>query len=120
MDPELFMRLIHRQLNTNINSAINSFIPEDLLDHLMNAEYTFIPEDFWEPVKVNLNENEINSLKVCNENNDCIICSENKDTFKEMSCCKNKMCKECTQKWFNESVYCPYCKRDIREINATK
>lgn len=116
MDPELFMRLLRRQLvnNIEITFSSNAFNSEDLLDHLINSEYTFIPDDFWDPVKVILNENEINSLKLSNEKNECVICSDNKESFREMSCCKNKMCEECTEKWFNESVYCPYCKSDIR------
>jgi hypothetical protein len=73
-----------------------------------------IPDDFWEPVRVTLSRSEISSLKNINISEDCVICSETKSNFKQLNCCKQKMCDTCTIKWFNESVNCPYCKEDLR------
>ena len=36
--------------------------------------------------------------------------------FREMPCCKQKFCINCINTWFTESVKCPFCKQDIREI----
>ena len=98
-----------------------------IIEHFNNSNFTerlyenyYIPEDFWEPVKVTLSNNVINSMKELHQTNECTICSDTKDLFKEMPCCKNKICDECTIKWFNESVCCPYCKKDIRELDLKK
>jgi len=81
-----------------------------------NDSPPFIDHSFWDPVKVTLSENDIIKLKDLFYTDDCIICSENVNYFKEMPCCKTRLCFMCTNKWFNESVHCPFCKKDIREI----
>ena len=47
---------------------------------------------------------------------ECIICNDLKNDFKKVGCCNNNICLECTNKWFNLSVYCPFCKCDQREL----
>ena len=81
---------------------------------LMNYLTSSIPDDFWEPVKIKLNEKEISNLKNINTDDDCIICTQTKNIFKELNCCNQKLCNECCIKWFNESANCPYCKQDLR------
>ena len=71
--------------------------------------------DFWEPVKVVLSESELNTFKIINSHDECTICYESCLKFNEMTCCKNKICTNCTKDWFNRSVYCPYCKQDLRD-----
>ena len=109
MEQEEFFRIIFNHVNRG-----------DILDRLMNDRYLIlfedlVPEHFWEPVKVKLPDNVLQSMKEVHEKNECIICSEHKEIFKEVPCCKHKMCKDCTLTWFHESVYCPYCKKDIRK-----
>ena len=71
--------------------------------------------DFWEPVKVGLSESELNKFKIVTSHDDCSICYEYCLNFNEMSCCKNKICTNCIKLWFNKSVYCPYCREDVRD-----
>jgi hypothetical protein len=72
-------------------------------------------DSFWDPVVVNLSIQEIENLKEIHEcNKECIICNDLKNTFKIVNCCNNKICNECTNNWFNRSVYCPFCKSDQR------
>lgn len=87
---------------------------EFMLLEFLSATFILMPFDFWEPVKVSLSNSQINNLVNLNIFEDCTICCDYQSKFKEMSCCKNKICISCTKKWFNESVYCPYCKQDLR------
>ena len=73
-------------------------------------------DPFWDPVIVNLSEEQINSIPdIYHDLTECIICTNDKNDFKNLRCCNNKICKNCTETWFNKSVYCPFCKRDQRE-----
>jgi hypothetical protein len=76
-----------------------------------------IPESFWEPVIVSLNEVQINELlpKIY-RSGECGICTECVSDFKELKCCNQHICVDCTQIWFSRSVRCPYCNKDIREL----
>ena len=89
---------------------INRIILENML-----LEY-LIPPDFWDPVKVSLSNKEIQSIQSLPVTDDCSICFESQDNFKFLYCCRNKLCDSCTVSWFNESVFCPYCKADLRDI----
>jgi hypothetical protein len=79
--------------------------------------YTEDPS-FWDPVIVNLSIQQIDRLEYIYNTVpvECIICNENKHDFKKVSCCNNNVCVDCTNKWFNLSVYCPFCKKDQREL----
>jgi len=72
-------------------------------------------DDFWEPVKVSLSTEQISKLKIHNFSDECSICCECQSNFNIPDCCKNKICTLCVKKWFDKSVYCPYCKQDLRD-----
>ena len=92
--------------NLIINEQFNYDYPEYL-------EYSEYPESFWDPVIVSLNEDIINS-GIIDLSEECTICNTDNTKFKSLPCCNNVMCKECNDYWFNMSVYCPYCKHDLR------
>ena len=75
-----------------------------------SSEY---PESFWDPVVVSLSDELINS-GIIDLSEECSICTNNNTYFKKLPCCNNIICKECNNSWFNLSVYCPYCKHDLR------
>ena len=76
----------------------------------------FVDETFWEPVKVTLTASQLGMLNEVYNFHECLICAQEFFWFNELICCKQLMCLECAIKWFNyESVYCPFCKVDIRE-----
>jgi hypothetical protein len=77
-------------------------------------QYFLVPDDFWEPVKISLSKEQIDNLKNNNIDEDCSICLDSKTAFKILECCRNKICVLCAKNWFNISIYCPYCKQDIR------
>ena len=77
------------------------------------SEYPEYPESFWDPVIVSLNEDIINS-GIIELSEECTICNNNNTHFKRLPCCNNVLCVECNINWFNISVYCPYCKHDLR------
>jgi hypothetical protein len=82
-----------------------------------NEEYFTNPEideSFWDPVIVSLPDELINSDIITIELQECTICNNNNTYFKKLSCCNNLICVECNITWFNLSVYCPYCKHDLR------
>ena len=87
-------------------------------DELYNALVTplFIPDDFWEPVIVSLTKEQIETMKDITKNNDCFICNEQVEKFKILPCCHKDMCINCTDNWFNRSVFCPFCKSDQRNF----
>jgi len=88
-----------------------------LYDFLISSIYPDNNDSFWEPVKVILNVDQLDSLKeVYIENHNCPICMENLFYFNNLDCCNQVLCTDCSFKWFGyESVYCPFCKCDIRE-----
>jgi hypothetical protein len=73
-----------------------------------------IPPDFWEPVKVTVDDDK--KFEFVDENWECFICREERTKKTEMECCNQALCDSCVENWFNkESVKCPFCKKDIRE-----
>jgi len=118
---------ITQNLSDNVTRTLFQRI---LLTHLVTPEYieftalhnsyndlVDIPDDFWEPVKVNLPEYYIDNFEyIKNENiSECFICAQNVYNIYILPCCDKDMCKECVYRWFGESVFCPYCKADIRD-----
>ena len=81
---------------------------EFMLLEFLSATFILMPIDFWEPVKVSLSNSQINNLINLNIFEECTICYESCQKFKEMSCCKNKICISCTKKWFNETDFMDY------------
>ena len=101
----------------NVYDAFNALVTERRLYELIVYDYyisPLIPDDFWEPVTVSLSTLEIEKLPLINITEECLICCEVKNIFKGLSCCNNKICKECTLNWFSCSVKCPFCIRDRR------
>jgi hypothetical protein len=47
---------------------------------------------------------------------ECVNCCEDKNKFNILMCCSKELCVDCVDKWFGISVYCPYCKKDLREL----
>jgi hypothetical protein len=74
-----------------------------------------LPDDFWEPVKVGLDSTKLDQLETLIKNQDCFICCDSRQAFIPLPCCKHELCTECSVKWFMDSVFCPYCKQDLRE-----
>jgi hypothetical protein len=81
-------------------------------DYLVNP-YMLIPDEFWEPVQVSLKIEDLTEL-ILTDN--CIICAEDCDLFRDLKCCKNKVCNECAKGWFSRSVKCPFCIQDLRNF----
>ena len=90
------------------------FINEETYDSEWNENSEW-NSDFWDPVVVPLPEGILpNSVNIINK--ECTICSHDSNEFIILQCCNNEICQDCSIKWFNLSVYCPYCKKDLREI----
>ena len=85
-------------------------------DYLVDP-FLFISEDFWEPVKVGLSVEQISKCEELVEQDECIICTNICNTFRKLDCCNNKLCTNCINNWFTESVRCPFCICDIRELH---
>jgi len=80
-------------------------------DYLVNPY--MVPNDFWEPVKVSLDISQLNQMSI---KDNCIICTNDSNFFRELKCCKNKLCNGCAERWFSQSVKCPFCVQDLREF----
>ena len=93
-----------------------SYFEINVYDFLISDVIGVIPDDFWDPIPVKLSILKIKKLKTLNCNNECLICTENKKIFKEMECCKQSICGECVNIWFNTSVKCPFCIQDLRDF----
>jgi hypothetical protein len=74
-------------------------------------------DDFWDPVKVGLSSVEQYTLD--SDECECPICMDTKQHSKKLLCCKNNMCVQCVETWFKESVKCPFCFRDLRDLDVT-
>ena len=78
-----------------------------------------IDESFWEPIKIGLTNNELNTLTCAHTHKkECLIFRDERRLYKVVHCCKNMICMECAENWFNESVYCPFCKEDQRNYSV--
>ena len=107
----------HRE--QEINSRIAEYEIEEWERQLFDLirERVFIesiPDDFWEPIKITTG---IENFNFIDENWECFICREDRTKKTQMKCCKQSLCYSCAENWFNkESVNCPFCKKDIREL----
>ena len=84
----------------------------EMYDLLVSPLIFYDQEDFWEPVKIQLKK----ELKSINITDTCVICTDLQHEFKIVDCCNQKLCSSCSKKWFDQSVKCPYCFQDLREI----
>jgi len=89
---------------------------ENLFSFLVGPVVYYSFETFFENVKVNLTNDEIDNIKNITKLDNCIICHSNFLDFKKLECCNQIMCIGCSFKWFKESVYCPFCKNDMRSL----
>ena len=72
--------------------------------------------DFWEPVKITV---ELDTFEFTEEDWECFICRDERSKKTSLKCCNQFLCDVCTESWFTkESVRCPFCKKDIREIKC--
>ncbi len=104
-------------MNQDLIDSFNALITERQLYELIIYDYyinPLIPDDFWDPVIVSLSTTEIENLPIIEINEECLICCEDKNTVKGLTCCNNKICKDCTLNWFSCSPKCPFCIRDLR------
>jgi hypothetical protein len=85
----------------------------EVYDYLVDP-FAGVPEEFWDPVQVSLPIEKLNELTVLSHNDVCCICCTPGSKFTYLDCCKNEMCQSCSNQWFCISVYCPYCKNDLR------
>jgi hypothetical protein len=104
----------------NLNNYQNLIIQRNayevqVYDYLVNP-FLLMPDNFWEPVKVCLKPHQITELTEVVIQENCIICADDTEFFREVKCCKNKLCHGCAERWFSESVKCPYCVRDLRDF----
>ncbi len=94
-------------------------IPIDILARvvlLQTLQELMIPEDFWEPVKVTAHTENIKCFPM-NEPWECPLCCDQRFSKHILRCCDKEICDECVNNWFGqESVICPYCRTDIREV----
>ena len=92
----------------------------DLYDFLVGPLIQPTQESsFWDPVIVNLNQEQIQSvciMETLDQLTECSICITDRELFKRVKCCKQLICIDCADNWFNKSVFCPYCKKDLREL----
>ena len=78
----------------------------------------FFTEDreFWDPVKVTAKDTTFEFIPAP-ASWDCDLCYEHQPSKTTLPCCSQEMCKACVKKWFKqESVKCPFCRKDIREV----
>ena len=107
-----FFEEYHRRQVEEINRSIINF-------HLRQEEafhqFLTVPPDFWEPVKITIKDTE--KFKFIEEKWECTICRENRSKKTRLECCNQEMCDSCIENWFTkESIHCPFCKKDIRDI----
>ena len=84
---------------------------EDEMYDLLVSPLQFIPDSFWEPIRVSYN---VKLLWDMYYTDICTICTEKCSCFKLLHCCAQVMCNKCANEWFQLSVMCPYCNRDLR------
>jgi hypothetical protein len=103
-----------------LNERIQEYRREEFEQHFIEIIrdrifFESIPEEFWEPVKVTTS---MDGFEFTDENWECLICCEGRTKKTQLKCCQQDLCDNCAEKWFvKESVRCPFCKKDIREIN---
>jgi hypothetical protein len=85
---------------------------DEMYDLLVSPlQFNFVPDSFWEPVRVSYN---VKLLWDTYYTDDCSICTDNCSCFKLLHCCAQVICTSCAKEWFRLSVMCPYCNRDLR------
>lgn len=81
----------------------------------MDSDLSWIPKEFWEPVRVTVPEETFIFESILDEW-ECFLCGKVKNDRTKIKCCGNYVCKQCTIEWFTKkSTKCPFCKGDVRE-----
>lgn len=93
-----------------LDTSQNEFEFEEEMENEMEIE-----NSFWDPVVVHLTSQQIENIQTVNLNQECSICNVEKDSFKKVQCCNNVLCVDCCTSWFLTSVYCTFCRGDLRE-----
>jgi hypothetical protein len=85
---------------------------DEMYDLLVSPlQFNFVPDSFWEPVRVSYKVKQLWDMYYTDT---CSICIDTSTHFKLLHCCAQVMCNECANEWFQLSVMCPYCNRDLR------
>ena len=108
----------HRERELNERIFIHEMRDSALLQEIMERIFfQSIPDDFWEPVKITTS---VESFEYADEEWECFICCAERTKKTQLKCCKQSLCDYCVTEWFSkESVNCPFCKKDIREIKIS-
>lgn len=79
-----------------------------------------IGNNFWEPVKITTSLSTLPYGCYAKDSYECPVCSEYRCKVYKLPCCKQRMCKFCGTDWFeNQSVNCPFCRKDLRDYLGT-
>ena len=100
---------INQRIDQIRNGLLYIILTEDSSNIFLN-----VPSNFWDPVIVKLPDGKVDDFDSIHIKDECLICTSEFDIFKKLPCCKNSICVNCTNKWFELSVKCPFCKTDIR------
>jgi hypothetical protein len=108
----------HRERELNERLLIHEMRESSLLQEIRERIFfQSIPDDFWEPVKITTS---VDSFEYIAEEWECFICREERTKKTKLLCCNQSLCDSCVTEWFSkESVKCPFCKKDIREIKIS-
>ena len=106
-------------LRNNSSLSTRNALDMVIISSLLNPATLPPNEAFWEPVKVGLTleQGEQVPLSTISEADCCWICTENKTLWRTLPCSdQHVVCHDCFIKWFSESVKCPFCKQDVRDL----
>lgn len=115
------------------SSRFRLSVPMNLTTFLSSSEYSApapsalqglsILQDFFRPVAVRPTEEQLaqNTYVYCSDiphNENCSICQDPMEAGQEtrtLLACSHCFHRECIDRWFQENVRCPTCRRDVRE-----
>ena len=111
LERTLFENLVSRVMRPPLMVSGTSLTTSDI-DIMDN-----IPSIFWEPIKIILSDSSFEKIDTIDKNQECQLCNTEQTLFIVLPCCYHSIyCRTCAKNWFNESVKCPLCRKDIREL----